>query len=65
MRGPYRVEDLARIYVMVGEFNVAIDQLEHLLSRPGELSIPFLRLDPTWNPLRNYPRFQKLLESAN
>ena len=64
MRGPYRVEDLARIYVMVGEYDAAIDQLEFLLSIPGPLSIPLLRLDPAWNPLRKHPRFQKLLESA-
>ncbi len=63
--GPSRVEDLAQIYVMVGKFDAAIDQLEYLLSIPGELSIPLLQLDPAWDPLRNHPRFQKLLESAN
>lgn len=63
MRGPHRVEDLARIYVMVGDFNAAIDQIEELLSIPSELSIPLLQLDPAWAPLRNHPRFQKLIES--
>ena len=58
MRGPSRVEDLARIYVMVGEHDAAIDQIEFLLSIPGPLSIPLLRLDPAWNPLRNHPRFK-------
>ena len=62
-RGLYRVEALAHIYVMVGEYDAAINQLEDLLSRPGELSIPLLRLDPAWNPLHNHPRFKKLLES--
>ncbi len=61
-RGAYRVEDLARIYVMVGEYDAAIDQLEFLLSRPGELSIPLLRLDPHWKPLWDHPRFQELVE---
>jgi serine/threonine protein kinase/tetratricopeptide (TPR) repeat protein len=61
-RGPNRVEDLARIYVMVGEFDAAIDQIEFLLSIPGELSIPLLRLDPVWAPLREHPRFKKLLQ---
>ena len=64
-QGLYLVEDLAKIYVMVGEFIAAIDQLEILLFRPGELSKPFLQLDPAWNPLRNHSRFQQLLESAN
>jgi tetratricopeptide (TPR) repeat protein len=63
MRGPYRVEDLARIYVMVGEFDAAIDRLEFLLSIPSEVTIPLLRLDPTWDPLCNHPRFKKLINS--
>ena len=62
--GPFRVEDLARIYVMVGEFDAAVDQLEFLLSRPGDMSIPLLRLDPAWDPLRGHPRFKKLIEAG-
>ena len=60
--GLFLVENLTRIYVMVGEYDSAIDQLEFLLSIPGELSIPLLRLDPAWNPLCDHPRFKKLLE---
>ncbi len=63
MACPFRIDDLARIYVMVGEFNAAIDQLEFLLSIPSELSIPLLRLDPAWGPLRDHPRFKKLVAS--
>ncbi|OHB60050.1 MAG: hypothetical protein A2168_03725 [Planctomycetes bacterium RBG_13_50_24] len=62
--GTYRVRDLALIYVMVGEFDSAIDQIEILLPIPGELSIPLLRLEPDWNPLRGHPRFKKLLEEG-
>jgi TolB-like protein/Flp pilus assembly protein TadD/predicted Ser/Thr protein kinase len=60
-RGFYRVEDLARIYVMVGDYEAAIAQLEYLMSIPGDLGIGALRLDPAWKPLRNHPRFQNLL----
>ena len=56
------MEELARIYVMVGEFDAAIDQLEFLLSVPGEMTIPLLQLDPAWDPLRNHPDFVKLVE---
>ncbi len=59
-RGQYRVEDLAHIYVMVGEYDLAIDKLEYLLSIPGEMSIHLLRLDPAWDLLRDHPRFKKL-----
>ena len=64
MRGATRVENLANIYVMVGEYDLAIEQLEYLLSIPSELSIPLLRLDPVWEPLRDHPRFKNLLEAG-
>jgi TolB-like protein/Flp pilus assembly protein TadD len=60
---PHRIEDLARIYVMVGDFDAAIDQIEDLLSIPSGLSIPLLRLDPAWEPLREHPDFKKLIAS--
>jgi len=60
-RGTYRVRDLAVIYAMVGEQSAALDLLEDLLSTPSEITSQFLRIDPTWIPLRNNPRFQKLL----
>ncbi len=60
-RGPIFVEGLAEIYVMVGEYDLAIDQLEYLLSIPSYISVPYLRIDPTWAPLRSHPRFLKLI----
>jgi tetratricopeptide (TPR) repeat protein len=63
-RGTLRVKDLAEVYVMVGEYDKAFDQIEYLLSIPGELSIPLLRLDPVWAPLRSLPRFQKLVQKS-
>ncbi len=59
-RGTYRVRDLARIYTMVGEQSAALDLLADLLSRPSDISGAWLRIDPTWLPLRNNPTFQKL-----
>ncbi len=59
--GLQRVEDLARIYAMVGAYDAAIDQIEYLVQNPGELSIPLLRIDPTWAPLRDQARFKKLV----
>jgi tetratricopeptide (TPR) repeat protein len=64
-RGVYREEDLASVYVMVGEYDKAIDKIEYLLSIPGNISIPLLQLDPRWAPLQGHPRFQMLLEKDN
>jgi len=61
--GPSHVYWLAQIYVMVGEYEEALDQIEYLLSIPFDnLSVPLLRLDPRWDPLREHPRFKQLLE---
>ena len=60
-RGARRVEDLARIYAMVGEYDAAIDRLESLLSVPSLTAVPWLRIDPIWDPLRDNARFQALL----
>ncbi len=60
--GPYYVILLAVIYVMVGEYDAALDKIEYLLSIPSDLSVPLLRLDPQWDPLRDHPRFKRLLE---
>ncbi len=59
--GPYYQHQLARIYIMVGEPEKAMDQLEPLLRVPYFLSPGWLRIDPTFDPLRKHPRFQALV----
>ncbi len=61
--GPYRIFELAHIYTMVGDYDAAVEQLEYLLSVPGPHSAAMLQLDPTWDALRDHPRFQKLLDA--
>jgi len=60
--GPDLIEDLAAIYALVGEPDAAIDQIEYLLSIPCEVNVGWLRVHPWWDPLRDHPRFQELLE---
>jgi TolB-like protein/DNA-binding SARP family transcriptional activator/Flp pilus assembly protein TadD len=60
-QGYYREWDLARIYVMVGEYDAAVDRLAYLVSIPGYLTPAWLRIDPTWDSLRGHPRFQRLV----
>jgi serine/threonine protein kinase/tetratricopeptide (TPR) repeat protein len=60
-RGSFREEDMAIIYTMLGEEDKAIELLNRLLSRPYDLSVTWLKLDPMWDPLRDNPRFLSLL----
>ncbi len=58
---PYNQHQLARIYMLVGEQEKALDVLEPLLTIPYYLSPGWLRIDPNFDPLRKNPRFQKLV----
>jgi serine/threonine-protein kinase len=60
--GPYARLLLARIYVLTGQPGPALDQLEPVLRVPYYVSRAWLRLDPTFEPLRAEPRFQRLIE---
>jgi serine/threonine-protein kinase len=59
--GPYMQHQLARIYVLTGEPERALDQLEPLLQVPYQLSPGMLRIDPNFAPLRKHSRFQALI----
>jgi len=52
------------VFAMAGEFDAAFDMIELLLSMPAgrEITIPFLRVWPGFDPLRDDPRFEELLE---
>jgi tetratricopeptide (TPR) repeat protein len=60
---PYIQHQLVRIYLVVGDPEKALDHLEPLLKVAYYLTPAWLRIDPTFDPLRKNPRFQKLVSS--
>ena len=48
-------------FVMAGDYEAALDELEFLLANPATVSASLLRVDPIYEPLRSNPRFQALL----
>jgi len=58
--GPYMQHQLARIYLLTGEPEKALDLLEPLLKIPYSLSPGLLRIDPNFAALKGNPRFEKL-----
>jgi len=61
-RGYFRELDLAKIYTIVGEPELAIQKLDYLLSIPGELSVPYIKIDPVWNDLLDLPQMKEVFK---
>ena len=59
--GPEITEGVAQVYAILGENGRAIEILDELLSRPSAVTVQGLKVNPTWDPLRNDPGFQALL----
>ena len=53
---------MAEVCGIVGENGRAIELLNGLLGRPSGVTVPILKLSPAWDPLRNDPRFEALLD---
>ncbi|MFC1593312.1 protein kinase [Candidatus Neomarinimicrobiota bacterium] len=53
---------LAHIFIQIGEYERAIEQLDFVLSKPGWLSVKKMTLDKRYDPLLDNPRFQAVLE---
>jgi TolB-like protein/Tfp pilus assembly protein PilF len=60
--GPEIAEGVAEVYCIVGENGRAIELLDGLLSRPSNVTVPGLKVNPIWDPLRKERRFQALID---
>ncbi len=61
--GALLLQNLALIYAWTGEKDLAFEQLTIAAKLPGSLSYGELRLHPYWDPLRDDPRFEKIVAS--
>ena len=59
------LRNLAVVYATVGEADSTVKQLRTLLSIPSGISVPLLRADPIWDPVRRDPGFQALIKRGS
>jgi TolB-like protein/Flp pilus assembly protein TadD len=61
--GVMLTSNLARIYAITGEKDLALQQLEIATKLPGGPTYGEVRLAPEWDPLRGDPRFEQIVAS--
>ncbi len=63
MDGVRLITNLARIYALTGEKDLALERLDSVSKIPCGPSYGELRLDHEWDPLRGDPRFEQIVAS--
>jgi tetratricopeptide (TPR) repeat protein len=65
VKAPDYATNLAFVYAQSGEVDQAVTLISHLLTTPAaeRVTLAHLRLSWEWDPLRQDPRFEKILES--
>jgi tetratricopeptide (TPR) repeat protein len=60
--GPVCTQTLAEIYIIVGEYDKALEIIDGLLTRPTQLTVAQLKMSPLWDHVRQDPRFIAILK---
>jgi len=64
LNGPYYVLGLAEIHLVLGQPEQTLDLVESVLRMHCVISPVWLKMDPTFTPLRGNPRFERLVNGS-
>lgn len=53
---------MTRVYTLLGEYDLALDQIDRLLTIPSFLTPAWVEMDPSWARLRDHPRYLGILD---
>jgi TolB-like protein/Flp pilus assembly protein TadD len=60
--GPEISNTAAEVHAILGDAGGAVAILDGLLQKPSSVTVPLLKMNPIWDPIRNDSRFQALLD---
>jgi TolB-like protein/Flp pilus assembly protein TadD len=60
--GPIGTQTLAEVYMIVGEYDKALEVIDGLLTRPTQVTVAQLKMNPVCDHLRQDPRFIAMLQ---
>jgi TolB-like protein/cytochrome c-type biogenesis protein CcmH/NrfG len=60
--GPEITRTAAEIHAILHDADGAVTLLDGLLQRPSSVTVSVLKTNPIWDPIRNDPRFQALID---
>jgi hypothetical protein len=55
--------DMARILLMVGEYDEALTRLDYILKQTNVITVEVIKLDPFWDPVREMDKFKKIISN--
>ena len=62
--GVRREQDLMEIFILTDNYDLALEKVEDLLSKPSWLNIGDLKIDPIFDKLHELPRFKNIINPA-
>ncbi len=62
MTGNLIRDEMASLYIMIGDYEKALDLMDQTLAAPGEFCLALLMLEPIYDPLRELPGYKSIIE---